>query len=158
MEARTDRRIGRAAVILTTSLLAMVALTAAVALWPRGDIEIPSAWYSQSDDTLVIFGRESCPACAASATFHRELAAAAEASGIRVVAAMTARGEDPAAFAASLGLAPDRGVFASPAPKRLTTVPTILVVNRLGRTLQKKEGALSIDDQRALLEYLKTLR
>lgn len=158
MKPTTDRRLGRAAIVVTMALALMLGVTAAVALWPRGAVELPEAWYSHSDYTLIIFGRTSCAACATSADFHRTLAAAAEARGIRVVAAVTARDETPADFAASIGIQPDHAVRASPAPPRVTTVPTVIVTNRRGTILKQLEGALSVDDQRALGDYLATLR
>jgi len=158
VKSTTDRRIGRAAIVLSVFLVVMVGATAAVALWPRGDIELPAAWFSGADTTLVIFGRAGCPACDASTAFHQQLVATAESLGIHVIAALTARGGAPEAFAESLGLEGDHGVLAVPAPAHLTTVPTVVIVDRRGTVLQKKVGALSIDDQRALLNYLTTLR
>lgn len=158
VKATTDRRIGRAAIVVTAALALMLGVTAAVALWPRGDVELPAGWYSQSDYTVIIFGRTSCAACATSADFHRALAAAAEARGIRAVAALTARDEAPADFATSIGIQPDHAVLASPAPPHLTTVPTVIVTNRRGTILKKLEGALSVEDQRGLVNFLTTLR
>lgn len=158
MDATTDRRLGRAALIVTTLIVVIVGITAAIAFRPKGDIEIPAAWRSQSEYTLIIFGRDSCPACAASAEFHRTLVAAAEARGIRTLAALTASIEDPARFAASLGLAPDRALRANPAPEHLKSVPTVILVNRNGEILQKTEGALRADKQRALLNFVTNLR
>lgn len=158
MDATADRRLGRAALIVTTLIIVIVGITAAIAFRPTGDIEIPSAWRSQSDYTLVIFGRDSCPACLASREFHRELAAAAENNGVHTVAALTASIEDPAKFAASLGLSADHALRANPAPEHLKSVPTVLVVNRSGEILKKTEGALSVDKQRALLNFVTHLR
>ncbi len=158
VDATIDRRLGRAALIVTTLMILIVGVTAAIALWPRGDVEIPAEWRSQSDYTLIIFGRESCPACAASAAFHKELATAAEAHGVRALAALTASVEDPAQFAASIGIAPDHALRAHPAPKHLTSVPTVIVVNRAGEILKKTEGALSNVKQRALLNFVTGLR
>jgi hypothetical protein len=154
----TDRRLGRAALIITALIVMIVGVTAAIAFRPKGDIDVPAAWRSQSEYTLVIFGRDSCPACLASREFHRDLAAAAEAAGVRAVAALTASIEDPAHFAASLGLAPDRAVRANPPPEHLKSVPTLLVVNRNGEILKKTEGALPADKQRAWKSFLATLR
>ena len=160
MDPAADRRLGRAAIIITALVIAIVAITAVVARRTRAelDIEIPAAWRSQSNFTLIIFGRESCPACAASAAFHRELAAAAEANGVRAMAASTSSTEDPAAFAASIGVAPEHALGASPAPKHLTTIPAIVIVTRDGKILRKTEGVLTDDAQRALVTFVMTLR
>ena len=158
MDATADRRLGRAALIVTTLIIVIVGITAAIAFRPTGDIEIPAAWRSQSDYTLVIFGRDSCPACRASLEFHKELAAAAEKRGIHTIAALTASIENPAQFAASLGLSAEHALRASPAPEHLKSVPTVLVVNRSGEILKKTEGAQSVDKQRALLNFVVNLR
>lgn len=158
MDATTDRRLGRAALIVTALLILTVAVTAAIALWPRGEVEIPAEWRSQSNYTLIIFGRESCPACAASAAFHKELAAAAAAHGVRAIAASTGSAENPETFAASIGIARDHALRASPAPKNLKSVPAIVLVSRNGAILRTTEGALSIAEQRALMSFVTTLR
>lgn len=158
MDATTDKRLGRAAVIVTTFLILVVGVTAAIAFRPKGDLEIPAEWRAQSDYTLVIFGRESCPACQASAAFHKTLAAAAEAHGIRTVAALTASIEDPKKFAASIGIAPDHALRAIPVPEHLKSVPTVIVVSRNGTILKKTEGALSSEKQRALVQFVTSLR
>ncbi len=158
MDATSDKRLGRAALIVTTLIIVIVGITAAIAFRPKGDIEIPFEWRAQSEYTLVIFGRDSCPACKASADFHKELVAVAEASGVRAIAALTASIENPTQFAASLGLAPDHAVRAHPAPEFLKSVPTVIVVNRNGDILSKTEGALRADKQRALLNFVANLR
>jgi len=157
-QTRTDRRLGRAALIVTAFVILAVSTTAWIATSRRGEIEIPAEWRSQSDYTLIVFGRESCPACAASAAFHKELAAAAEAHGVRTVAASTSATENPAAFAASIGLKPDRALRAIPAPKHLLSVPAILVVNRDGAILRETQGALSAEQKRALVSFVAGLR
>jgi hypothetical protein len=153
-----DRRLGRAALIVTALLILMVAVTAAIALRPRGEVEIPAEWRSHSDYTLIIFGRTSCPACEASASFHRELAAAAETHGVRVVAASTGSMENADAFAVSIGVKPEHSVRAVPAPQHLNSVPAIVVVDRGGRILQKAEGALAPDRQRDWMRFVSALR
>lgn len=158
MDATTDRRLGRAALIVTTFIILVVGVTAAVAFRTRGAVAIPPEWRSQSDYTLIIFGRESCSACQASAAFHKELAAAAEAHGIRTIAALTDRSENPSQFAASIGIAPDHALRANPAPEHLKTVPTVIIVNRTGEVLKQTQGALSVDKQRTLLNFVTNLR
>ncbi len=158
MDTATDRRLGNAALIVTTVILMIVGVTAAIAFRPRGDIEIPAEWRSESEYTLVIFGRDSCPACLASRAFHKELAAVAATNGIRTVAALTASIDDPAKFAESLGLPADHAVRASPAPEHLKSVPSVVVVNRNGEILKKTEGALPADKQRALMNFVMNLR
>jgi len=155
-----DSRLGRAALIVTALLILMVAITAAIAARPRGatDIEIPAEWRAQSDYTLIILGRTSCPACEASAIFHKDLTAAAQARGVRVLAVSTSSKESPAAFAASIGVAPDRALRASPAPKNLTSVPAIVVVTRGGEILRKHEGALAPAEPRDWMKFISTLR
>jgi hypothetical protein len=158
MDPASDRRLGRAALVVTALAILVVAITAWIALRPRGEIDIPAAWRAQSDYTLIIFGRESCPACAASAAFHRELAAAADAHGVRAIAASTSAAENPQSFAASIGLGPDRALRASPAPQYLKSVPAIVIVSRNGKILRKTEGALSAEEERALVSFVTTLR
>lgn len=158
MDPASDRRLGRAALLVTLLAVLIVVTTAWVAGRTRGGIEIPAAWRAQSEYTLIIFGRESCPACAASAAFHRKLAAAAEAHGVRAVAASTSSLETPESFAASIGLAPNHALRASPAPAHLNTIPAIVIVNRDGATLRSTEGTLTVEQQRALLDFVATLR
>lgn len=158
MQPATDRRIGRAALIVSATLILMIGVTVIVALWPRDAIELPADWYAGSDYTLVIFGRPGCDACDASAGFHRDIATLGTSKGMRVIAAATSREAAPSDFAASMGLPADHGAMAVPAPAHLTVVPTIVIVDRRGKTLTRKEGALSIDDQRALMEYVRKLK
>ena len=158
MDPASDRRLGRAALLVTTLMILTVAVTAGLAMRPRGEIEIPAGWRSQSKYTLIIFGRKSCPACAASASFHKELAAAAESRGVRAVAASTGSVENMGAFAASIGVAPDHALRASPAPKYLHSVPAIVIVGRDGTILRKTEGALSAEQQRAMMTFVTALR
>lgn len=157
MDPASDRRLGRAALVITALLIVTVAVTAGIATHPRGQIEIPAAWRSQSDYTLIVFGRESCPACAASAAFHKQLAAAAEAHGVRVVAAASGTAEDPKSFAASIGVAPDHALRANPTPKHLNSVPAIVIVSRDGTILRKTDGVLPIAQQRSLLNFVTAL-
>jgi hypothetical protein len=151
-------RLGRAALAVTVLLILMVGITAAIAARPRGEVEIPAEWRSQSDYTLIILGRTSCPACESSSAFHRELAAAAGARGIRLVAASTGSAEDPAAFAASIGMTADHAVRAVPAPKNLKTVPAILIMKRDGAILKKTVGSLSPVQQRDWIRLVSSLR
>jgi thioredoxin-related protein len=154
----SDRRLGHAALIVTTVILLIVGVTAAIAFRPKGDITIPEEWRSKSEYTLVIFGRDSCPACLASRAFHQALAAAAEKNGIRTIAALTASIENTAQFAQSLGIPADQAIRANPAPERLKSVPTIVIVKRNGEILMKTEGALPADKQRALMNFVTSLR
>jgi hypothetical protein len=157
----SDRRLGRAALAVTALLIAIVAVSAAIALRhspARGDIEIPAEWRAASDYTLIIFGRESCPACAASAPFHRELAAAAIGRDVRVIAASTSSAEDPAAFARSIGVAPDHAIRATPPPKNMKSVPALVVVKRDGAILRHTEGLLTADQRRQFISFVGAIR
>jgi hypothetical protein len=158
VDPATDRRLGRAALIVTAVLLLTVAVTAAIALRPRGGIDIPAEWRSPSGYTLVIFGRTTCAACAASAAFHRDLVAAAHARGVRVVAASTGSAREPGVFAASIGAAPDEAVRAIPAPKNLTTVPAIVLMSGDGRILKQTAGVLALGPQRDWIGLVSTVR
>ena len=161
MDPASDRRLGRAALVIAAILIATVAITAAIGTAharPRGDVEIPAEWRSQSNYTLIIFGRESCPACAASVPFHKELAKAAAAHGVRVIAASTSSVEKPEQFAASIGVTPDHAIRANPTPKNLKSVPAVVVVDRNGTILKKAEGALSTVNQHALLGFVEAIK
>lgn len=160
MDTASDRRLGRAALVIASLLIATVAITAAIGsahARPRGEVEIPAEWRSQSDYTMIIFGRESCPACAASVAFHKELAKSAAARGVRVIAASTSGVEKPEQFATSIGVPVDHAIRANPAPKNLKSVPAIVIVNRAGTILRKTEGALTPEQRRSLTAYLATL-
>jgi thioredoxin-related protein len=158
VDPASDRRLGRAALAIAVLLIAVVFVTATAAGRRHRELEIPAEWRSQADYTLIIFGRASCPACASSASFHKELAAAATTHGIRVVAASTSSTEDPAAFAASIGVGAERAIRASPAPANLRTIPAIVLVNRDGKVLREITGALTQAQRRDLLNALDAMR
>lgn len=160
MDPASDRRLGRAALVMTAFVILTFLTTAVIARRSRGggEIEIPAAWRSQADYTLIVFGRESCPACAASAKFHKQLAATAESHGVRVVAALTGSAETPSAFAASIGVTADHALNASPAPKYLKSVPSIVIVSRDGTVLRRADGVQSVAQQRSLLSFVAALR
>jgi hypothetical protein len=156
----SDARLGRLAPRITAALVALVVITAAVGWWARSrtaPIELDASYYGGANYTVVVFGRLSCPACAASAEFHRAVVAAARARGVRIVAASTARDEDAARFAESIGAVPDEGRVAVPPPGNLTRIPTVLLVDRRGTVLDRLTGVPSAGDETRWLARLAQL-
>lgn len=160
MPTALDARLHRAAPLVTAALIAIVLITLAVSWWTRSrpaQVGLDASYYSSASYTLIIFGRISCPACAASATFHRALVGAARAHGIRVIAACTARDESAGAFAESIGAAAEDGRLAAPPPANLTRIPTILLVNRDGTVIDRLTGVPSAGDEARWLAGLAQL-
>lgn len=146
MRDRTDRVIGRVAVVLTAMVLVGVAITLALALRSRGSapaaygvgdtVDLPQRYFAQHAATLVIVVKAGCQACERSAPFHQTLQDAAQAAGVGVEwihAEQTSPGE--------LG--------------RIRVVPSVLLLDRRGVVLEMKEGALPDDEQRALIERVR---
>lgn len=176
MRPSTDRalRFGAGAVIV--ALLAIVSLTSLVLSNPSwrerarrqlgwmayfevgSASDLPAEWHQGAKPTVVIFVSGTCQACQQSAPFHRYLRSSAGAAGLRVVTALTSMSDDPSAYAATESLS-DRDVakFDSTG-SRLRVVPTILIVDRNGDVLEKKEGVLPEAEQHALTARVWSLK
>ena len=176
MDPRTDRAVGRVALAAAISLLLVVAATIVAVVspsareWTRERLRwapgyqigapsgLPAAWLNTADRTVLIFASTSCEACRRSLPVYRTLVDAVRArSELRLRIMLTSPGDDEAAYAASIG-APAADVTRIDARgTRLRRVPTILIVDRQGLVVEKKEGVLSEGEQHALMETLKKL-
>lgn len=146
MRDRTDRVIGRVALVLTAVVLVGVAITLTLALRSRGasptaygvgdTVDLPRRYFDQHAATLVIVVKAGCSACERSAPFHQTLQEAAQASGVGVqwVHAEQASPDE-------LG--------------RIRVVPSVLLLDQRGVVLEMKQGALPEDEQRALIERVR---
>jgi thioredoxin-related protein len=126
--------------------------TAAPAPYAEGDqVDVPAAWYSTADTTLIVFARASCAACEKAQPFLATLVAHADASGAAVMAHPPGMDEEDRQFARSLGVADDK-VMVVGAGLKVRATPTILIVNRAGRILGAWDGAGEDDRQASILK------
>lgn len=177
MNSRTDRAVGRAALAATVGLLLVVAATITIIVSPTarerlrellgwtppsyqvGDASsLPSAWRDAPGHTVLIFVTSNCDACRRSLPFHQAIAGAVGARPdlhLRIV--LTSPGDDEAAYAAAIGVRADQVTRINARGTRLRRVPTILIVDRQGIVVEKKEGVLPETEQHALIEKLRKL-
>lgn len=178
MDAGTDRALGRGALLLTISILTVIAATAAIiayaparswirqhAGWEKTGFTIGEQshlrpeWYVDGDYSVLVFATENCDACRRSRTFHTELintAATVRTNQAHVL--LTSPADDEERFAAELGLAGNRVKKVDVTGTPVRKVPTIVIVDQHGIVREIKEGVLSESEQHALLEKIKTLR
>jgi hypothetical protein len=152
--------IGRVAVAISTICVLTVVVTLGVLMMPAvrlalgfspaapvgyalGDrLDVPSWVFDSSDHTVVVFARSSCAASQRLSSWLAEMTARVQRqTSIRVVMVVgRSRLDEEHAFAATIGLGPDRVVVVERVPK-IRVVPTVIVVNRHGRVLLTQEGA-----------------
>jgi len=177
MRTATDRAIRRAALAAAIGVLLIVAATVAAVMsaplraWTRAQLRwappsyqigaastLPADWHDAADNTVLIFVTTGCDACRRSLPFHQAIAGAVGARAnlhLRVV--LTSPGDDAAAYAAAIGVRADQVARMDPRGTRLRRVPTVLIVDRRGVVVEKKEGVLPEAEQHALIERLKGL-
>jgi len=175
MNPLTDRAVRRGAIAIIGVLLAVVSLTSLILSSPSwrdrarrqlgwvsyfevGSASgLPAEWHQSATPTVVIFISGACAACQQSAPFHRALRSSGRAAGLRVVTALTAANDDPAGYAANESLSEHDVVRFDATGSRLRVVPTILIIDRNGVVVEKKEGVLPEAGQHALIDKVKDL-
>jgi hypothetical protein len=148
MHDGTDRAIGRVALVLSIVAILGVAITGWLALrsgsaappaYRAGDIvDLPSRYFEGHAASVVIVVKTGCPACERSSAFHTALREAAASAGLGV---STVVADEVAP--STLG--------------RIHVAPSVLLLDRNGRVLEMKEGALPENEQRALIERVRKI-
>jgi peroxiredoxin len=163
-----DRLISRASVAASTGLVLLLAATLGYIAWPRvaaaigvkpaapppayaagEQADVPAAWYTGADTTLIVFARASCAACEKAQPFLAQLVARMAGRGAAIMAHPPGAEADDTQFARSLGLGADQMKLVD-SPMKVRATPTVLIVNRQGRILGAWEGVGKPDVQAAL--------
>jgi hypothetical protein len=169
---KSDRAVNRLSVVASLSLVAMVVATAVYIGWPRvasaigikpsapppayaagQQVDVPVAWYSESDKTLLIFARASCVACQKAQPFLKKLVGRLNGRAVAVMAHPAGADADDLAFAQALGITENHLVIVKPGLKVRST-PTIVVVNRNGTVLEAWEGAGPPEKQASIVKAI----
>lgn len=177
MDSPNDRSVRRGALVITLTLLLIVATTATAIVFPSGREWVRQrmrwappgysmgaasgllpALYDGADFTVLIFATTNCVACQRALPFHQELARADDGARVRTRILMTSPGDDIAAYAMAAGVNADRVLRFDAQGSKVRRVPTILVIDRAGLVREMKEGVLPDDEQHALLEKIRNLR
>lgn len=159
----------RASIAASIGLALTVAVTLGYIGWPRiaaafgskpvprppayavGEtVDVPAAWYSSADTTLVLFARASCGACEKAQPFLTKIVGLMNTRGAAWMAHPAATQVEDAQFATGLGVKSDH-VVAVPAGVKVQATPTVLLVNRQGKILGEWEGVGKIESQAAIL-------
>ena len=113
--------------------------------YAKGDtIELPRSTYSSSRTMIAVYGTSFCPASRSSAPFLRHLfrTIAGDAGTRSILVPTSSLSDYELQFAADIGLSP-HDIIEIPRPiARIKLVPTVIVVDRTGRILFVREGAL----------------
>lgn len=161
-----DRQIRRAALVVAVMCIALVVGTAAFPVWspPRSSsgyrvgegIDVPRAWYAEAAGPVVLlFVRHDCPVCESAAPVVTELRARLGGRGIPVgLVAPDRDAEAERAFAEQLGFGPDQTHVADLGSIRLSTVPTVVLVDREGTVLYESRVPVDPEAGQALLAEL----
>ena len=176
MSPSSDRLVRRASVAASVGFALMVAATLGYIGWPRvaaalgskptprppayavGDIvDVPAAWYSSADTTLVLFARASCGACQKAQPFLTKIVGLMNARGAAVMAHPPLTDVEDTQFAKSLGVKNDH-IVVVPAGVRVRATPTVLLVNRQGKIISAWEGVGKDDRQAAILAAINAVR
>jgi hypothetical protein len=167
-----DRVLGRASIAASIACSLMLVATLGYIGWPRvatavglkpapaparppayaaGEIvDVPAAWYSDADTTLILFARASCGACEKAKPFLSHLVERMNARGAAWMVHPAGTDAEDAAFAQSLGVADNHVGIVGPGVKVQAT-PTVLLVNRQGKILGAWEGVGKIESRSAIL-------
>lgn len=175
MTQSAERVVGRVSLAASVGLVVMVAATFAYIGWPRvaaalgskpaprppaytvGEtVDVPAAWYSSADTTLVLFARASCGACEKAQPFLTRIVGLMGANGNAWMAHPKGTDVEDAQFAKSLGVKADHVVASEGLKVRAT--PTVLLVNRQGKILGAWEGVGKIQSQAAILAAINTAK
>ena len=172
MQNKTDAWLNRVATVMSALLVAVLAGTLLVIMWPRiaaatgsrpappppayaaGDvIDVPAEWYRGSARTLVLFGQASCGACQDAKPFLQQLVTALQPRAAVVVASPGKGMTDDTAWAAEIGV-PDTAVHAVPRRLRVRVTPTLVLVNARGEILGAWEGVGPADQHADLAQAI----
>jgi peroxiredoxin len=116
-----------------------------------GDVvDVPAAWYSTTDTTLVLFARASCGACQKAQPFLTKIVGIMNSRGAAVMAHPSDKDVEDTQFAKSLGVKDDH-IVAVPAGTKVHATPTVLLVNRQGKVVGAWEGVGKLETQTAIL-------
>lgn len=174
----TDRVVGRASIAASVALSVMLAGTLGYIAWPRvadalalapkptprppayaaGEaVDVPAAWYSTADTTLILFARESCGACQKAQPFLKQIVGLMNDRGAAWMAHPEASQVEDAKFAQGLGVPNDHLGIVAPGTKVKAT-PTILLVNRQGKILGAWEGVGKAETQTDILAAINAIK
>jgi peroxiredoxin len=172
----SDRLVSRASIAASVGLALMLAVTLGYIGWPRvaaafgtkpaprppayamGEtVDVPAAWYSSADTTLILFARASCGACETAKPFLTKLVGVMNSRGAAYMAHPQGTDVEDTQFATSLGVKTDR-VVVVPAGVKVHATPTVLLVNRQGKIVGAWEGVGKEDKQAAILAAIDTLK
>jgi len=168
MESRTEKLLGRAAMAVTLMCVAVLGGTAAVLSsharspaaavgYAQGEIvDLPATVYSEGELTLVLIARSSCGASQTGRPFFAQLIArASRVAGIRavMVSGRNAR-DDEDRYARAVGLNEAALVRMELSHLRVKEVPTVLLVDRMGRIRYVQSGLPDNAQQINLLRAL----
>jgi len=168
---KSEQLVRRASIAASVGLALMLTATLGYIGWPRvaaaigispkpaprppayqaGEIvDVPAAWYSKADTTLVLFARASCGACEKAKPFLTKVVGIMNAKGAAVMAHPALTEVEDKQFAKSLGVNAPNVVVVTDKLKVQAT-PTLLLVNRAGKILNAWEGVGKENEQAAIL-------
>jgi len=171
---QSDRLIRRATIAASAGLVLMVLATMGYIMWPRfavsmgvraastppyvagQKIDVPSAWYTESPHTLIVFARASCAACEKAQPFLKQLVQHMNGRGVPMMAHPPGAPEEDAIFARTLGVAPEH-IKMTTENLRVRATPTIVLVDWQGRVVNAWEGATKPEDRLAMIAAVDAL-
>ena len=172
----TERAVGRASIAASVGLALMLVATLGYIGWPRltaamglkpasrapaytvGETaDVPAAWYSTTDITLVLFARASCGACEKAQPFLTKIVGLMNTRGAAWMAHPAATKVEDTSFAKGLGIAADHVGDVTQGSKVQAT-PTVLLVNRQGTIIGAWEGVGKIESQTAILAAINSAK
>ena len=178
MTQQSERLVRRASIAASVGLALMLTATLGYIGWPRvaaaiglspkpaprppayvvGEtVDVPAAWYSSADTTLVLFARASCGACEKAKPFLTKLVGIMNARGAAFMAHPAISDIEDRQFATSLGLK-SANIVVAPDKLKVRATPTLLLVNRAGTILNAWEGVGEADKQAAILAALEATK
>jgi len=165
----SERVVGRASVATSIGVAVLLAATLGYIGWPRvaaalglkppprppayvvGEaVDVPAAWYSEADTTLILFARASCGACEKAQPFLTKIVGIMNSRGAAFMAHPAGTEIEDAQFAKSLGVKDGHNVVV-PKGVKVQATPTVLIVDRQGQIKGAWEGVGNIDKQAAIL-------
>ena len=102
-------------------------------------VDVPAAWYSDADTTLILFARADCGACQKAKPFLTKIVGLMNTRGAAYMAHKAAKDVEDVQFATSLGIKSDH-LMVVPAGAKVQATPTVLLVNRQGKIVGAWEG------------------
>jgi hypothetical protein len=173
MNARVDGMVGRAALVLAAVIVGIFVVLLGAIRFPSlqalvlGPPYVPYSHeelfdvandiYRESPFTMMIFADNSCGACRAAQPELSRLVEMARTSRVRTVASPAKATDEKAqlAYARSLGVESKDVVRIRPLPRKLRTVPSLVIVNRKGTVLHFQEGVRNTEEIGRLLLSLR---